>query len=142
MPDNMAWGKVLKKAPVGKPISKNSKVKFFELEASVDSAKSLLSPGLSSSCLITLTQVKDTISIPRIAVFDVDSMKVVYVKKNKYYEMRQILTGTSSLQSTVVTTGLNQNELVALLKPKNTFVKEKTLLPDSILRNHKFNLQE
>ena len=138
MPDNKAWGKILKKAPVGKPISKNSKVKFFEIEASVDSAIHILAPGLSTSCQVTLTQAHDTISIPLIAVFDQDSIKVVYIKKNNNYEMRQVLTGISSLKSTVVTAGLKYNEKIALLKPGNTFIKEKTLLPDSILRLHNF----
>jgi multidrug efflux pump subunit AcrA (membrane-fusion protein) len=138
MPDNKAWGKILKKAPVGKPLSQNSKVKIFEVEASVDSARHLLTPGLSTSCQVTITQANDTISIPLIAVFDQDSMKVVYIKKNNHYEMRQVLTGISSLKSTVVTAGLTYNEKIALLKPGNTFIKEKTLLPDSILREHNF----
>jgi hypothetical protein len=29
MPENKAWGKITKKAPVGQPVSENSKVKFF-----------------------------------------------------------------------------------------------------------------
>jgi multidrug efflux pump subunit AcrA (membrane-fusion protein) len=134
MPDNQAWGKILKKAPVGKPIKENSKVKYFEIEASVDSAMQLLAPGLSTSCQVAVTQVPDTISIPLIAVFDQDSMKVVYVRRNNTYEMRQVLTGISSLKSTVVIAGLNYNEEIALLAPDNTLIKEKTLLSDSILR--------
>jgi hypothetical protein len=134
MPDNKAWGKILKKAPVGKPIKENSKVKYFEIEASVDSAMQLLAPGLSTSCQVAVTQVHDTISIPLIAVFDQDSMKVVYVRQHNVYEMRQVLTGISSLKSTVVIAGLNYNEEIALLAPDNTLIKEKTLLSDSILR--------
>jgi HlyD family secretion protein len=137
MPDNKAWGKIVKKAPVGKPINANSKLKYFEIEASVDSVKQLLTAGLSTSCQVAVTQLHDTISIPLIAIFDQDSMKVVYVRQQNAYEMRQVLTGISSLKSTVVIAGLNYNEEIALLAPDNTLVKEKTPLPDSILRLHK-----
>ncbi len=134
MPGNMAWGKILKKAPVGQPQKEGSKVKLFEIEASVDSMLSLPEPGFTANCHVILKQIKDTIVIPQIAIFEEDSMKVVYVKKDKSYEMRQILTGLSSPKEAIIGTGLKRKEEVALSKPETSLIKEKTILPDSIAK--------
>ena len=133
MPENISWGKILKKSPVGQPYKKDSKVKLFEIEASIDSTLMMPDPGFTSSCHIVLKQIKDTIVIPQIAVFEEDSIKVVYVKKNSGYEMRQILQGISSPKEVIVTAGVERKETISLSKPSASLVKEKTLLPDSIV---------
>jgi len=135
LPENVSWGKILKKSPVGQPYKYGSKVKLFEIEASIDSTLIMPDPGFSASCHIVLTQVKDTVVVPQIAVFEEDSMKVVYVRKNSGYEMRQILQGTSSPKNVIVAAGLGREETISLSKPKASLVREKVLLPDSTANN-------
>ncbi|GAB6011418.1 efflux RND transporter periplasmic adaptor subunit [Viscerimonas tarda] len=131
MPENRAWGKILKKAPVGQQIKRDSKVKTFEIEATIDSTLTVPEPGITVSCRIILKQVKDTIIVPQVAIFEEDSIKVVYVKRAKGYEMRQILTGLSSPKEAIVTDGLNRKEVIALTKPTPSAIRERTLLPVS-----------
>ena len=133
MPENISYGKILKKSPVGQPYKRDSKVKIFEIEASIDSTLIMPDPGFTATCHIVLKQIKDTIVIPQIAVFEEDSMKVVYVKKKSGYEMRQILQGISSPKDIIVAAGLQREETISLSKPKSSLVKEKVLLPDSII---------
>lgn len=130
--DNIAWGKIQKKIPVGRQISRDSKVKYFEIEASIDSTQTLPDPGFTAVCHIFLKQVPDTIVVPQIAVFEQDSMKVVYVEKSKGFEMRQILIGESSPKESVVTSGLCINERIALSKPAISQIKSEKRLSDSI----------
>ena len=132
LPEELAWGKVLKKSPVAQPYKKDSKVKFFEIEASIDSATAMPEPGFTVNCEVFLRQIKDTLVVPQIAVFDADSLKVVYVKNGKDYEMRQIITGVSSPKETVVAAGLKAGESIALSKPSDSSVKKKSLLSDSL----------
>ena len=133
MPGNIGMGKILMKAPMGVPYRRNSKVKFFEIEASLDSAIVLPEPGFSTNCHIILKHVESAISVPRISVFEEDSAKVVYVKrKNGGYEMRQVETGLTSLSEAVVLVGLNDGETVSLSKPKASQVKRQVMLPDSL----------
>lgn len=134
MPGNFAQGRIIKKLPVGQPYKRDSKVKFFEVEASVDSLLELPEPGFTANSRIITTYIKDTIVIPQIAIYDVDSMKVVYVKKNNKYEMRQITTGLSSMKESIVTNGLNKGEVVSLIKPSASYIRGTKLLPDSIKR--------
>lgn len=135
MPGNNAWGRILSKAPVGQPMRNDSKVKFFEIEASVDSMQSLPEPGFTVNCHISLKQIKDTIVVPQIAIFEEDSMKVVYVKKNNKFELRQILTGITSPKEAIVSNGLKGNEIISLSKPKPSLIKDRILLPDSIRKS-------
>jgi HlyD family secretion protein len=134
MPGNFAWGKIVQKAPVGTPIKKDSKVKIFEIEASVDSSLILPEPGLTATCNVILQRIKDTIAIPQLAVFNVDSMSVVYVKKQKGFEERQVLTGPSSPNSTVIIAGLNGKEFISLTKPSSSFIKKHSKLPAAVIK--------
>ncbi|HRZ97223.1 MAG TPA: efflux RND transporter periplasmic adaptor subunit [Paludibacter sp.] len=136
IPDNKAWGKITMKSPVGKPVKENSKVKIFEIEASVDSSLALPEPGFTANCDIVLKRIADTIVIPQIAIFEQDSIKAVYVKNAKGYEMRQIMTGITSAKEAIVVTGLKRNEIISLSKPETEFVNLKTLLPDSIKKKY------
>jgi len=132
MPGNSAHGKILKKAPIGQPIKENSKVKFFEIEASMDKIKDLPEPGLTAHCTIIMQRVRDTIVVPQIAIFEVDSMKVVYVKTLKGYEKRQVKIGKSSLNEAVIISGLKGYERISLIKPSLTEIKKTTLLAKPI----------
>lgn len=131
MPGNAAWGRILTKAPVGQPVKRDSKVKFFEIEASVDSSLVLTKPGLTVSCKVIIVRVKDTIVVPQLAIFEEDSIKVVYVKQSKGYERRQVKIGESSPKNAVITAGLSGDESISLIKPSSSYIKGNTLLPDS-----------
>lgn len=130
LPGDTAWGKMIKKSPIGKPITRDSKVKIFEMEASVDSAQQIPTPGLSAECKVMLQRVADTIVVPQIAVFEVDSIKVVYVKLDKGFEKRQVITGLSSPKEMVIEAGLKWNEKIALSKPASSLIKREKMLTE------------
>jgi len=134
IPDNVASGKILKKAPMGKAIRKDSKVKFFEIESSIDSIQIMPEPGFTVNCRVMLKQVKDTLVIPQIAIFEEDSVKVSYVKIKDGFEKRQVLTGLSSAKEAIILAGLRRDEVIALSKPKASLVKSTIMLADSIVK--------
>ena len=132
MPGNIAFGKITQKSPVGQQYSENSKIKYFEIEASIDSVLTMPDPGLTAKCKIILTQVKDTIVVPQITINDVDSMKIVYVKNGKSYEERQIEIGLVSQKEAIISAGLNRGEVISLMKPDASLIKKRILLPEKI----------
>ena len=134
MPENKGSGKIIKKSPIGQPYKRGATVKFFEIEASIVEVDSMPDPGFTANCLIIMKLVENVISIPQIAVFEDDSIKVVYVQRKKGFESRQVLTDISSPTETVVTAGLEDGDVVALSKPKATRIKVHTALPDSLLQ--------
>jgi multidrug efflux pump subunit AcrA (membrane-fusion protein) len=129
MPENRAWGKITSKFPAGQQYTQGSKVKFYEVEASIDSSLVLPDPGFTANCHIIFSLERDTLVIPQIAVFEEDSMKVVYVKDKKGFEMRQIQLGISSQKEAVVAAGLKNNEEIALSRPHSASVRRRVLLP-------------
>lgn len=133
MPGNSGYGRIIKKLPVGQPYKRDSKVKFFEVEASLDSVLQLPEPGFTANSRIITNYINDTIVVPQVAIYDVDSMKVVYARNNKKYEVRQIMTGASSMKESVVTSGLKQGDVISLIKPSASHIRGTKLLTDSIL---------
>ncbi len=129
MPGNKAYGKILMKSPVGQPLKDDSKVKFFEVEASIEKIDVIPKPAYSANCKIFLKIIPDTIVVPQVAIFEQDSMDVVYVKKGKHFEKRQIEIGTSSLKSAIVSAGLQPNEVISLSKPAGQLIQGEKLLP-------------
>ncbi|MBN1927274.1 MAG: efflux RND transporter periplasmic adaptor subunit [Prolixibacteraceae bacterium] len=135
---NTGWGKILKKAPTGEPVNRNSKVKLFEITASVDSFKALPGIGMSAQCRVLLTNVPDTVVIPQLAIFEEDSMKFVYVQqKHNNFVKRQVATGSSSPRSAVIAAGLGEGETVSFVKPEKSKIRSVVFLPDSILIKYK-----
>ncbi|MDP4276709.1 MAG: hypothetical protein Q8914_03650 [Bacteroidota bacterium] len=129
MPGNKGWGSITKKAPVGKPVKEKSNVKTFEVEASIDRAKVWPKPGLSASCQVMLQRVPNVIVIPQLAIYDADSLKVVYVRHPKGYEERQVQLGAASPNNAVIVKGLSVNECISLAKPPAEAIKSHTRLP-------------
>jgi hypothetical protein len=129
MPDNQAWGKIEMKSPVGQQYKEGSKVKFFDIEVSIDSTLAMPEPGFTANCRIFLKQIKDTLLVPQIAVFEEDSMKVVYVKQGKQFDMYQVTTGISSPKEAIITAGLQGNEVISLVRPPASAIRKKQFLP-------------
>lgn len=132
MAGNIAWGKIELIEPMGQPVSRNSKVKEFKVYASIDSFKVIPNPGLSANCRIVLDEVHDTIVVPQLAIFEEDSVKVVYVLESHTYSRKEVLLGESSPKEAVVISGLRGDETLALNKPTQSRIKHNIPLADSI----------
>lgn len=132
MPDNPAWGKITNRAYQGQPVKRGSQVKTFEIEGSIDSVGVMPEPGYSADCNVIMEELKDVIVVPQIALFDQDSVKVVYVREGRRrnsWEMRQVRTGLASATESVIEQGLDEGETVALMRPAERAVGRRTLLP-------------
>jgi HlyD family secretion protein len=110
-------GSVLKKAPVGKNVRRDSDLKTYEVVVSIDSCHSELTPGLSASCDIIIHEVKDTVVVPTIAIHEQDSSKIIYVAQNNRFIPVGIETGLSNSTESIVTKGLKGDETIALAEP-------------------------
>jgi hypothetical protein len=133
MPGNSGTGKILKKAPMGQPYRRGSTVKFFEIEASIDSVLTMPEPGFTANCRIVFKQAENVIFVPQIALFDEDSIKIVFVQIKKGFEKRQVQTGISSPKESIITAGLEEGDVITLSKPKASLIKEMIALPDSVV---------
>lgn len=136
IPGARGFGKIVKKSKTWKPVTRGSNVKLYDVEASLDSVSVMPEPGFTAVCNIMLREMKDTVFIPQVALFSEDSIKAVFVKDKNGYEMRQVETGLSSNKEVVVIAGLNGGEQIALIRPKESAVRNRVMLPDSIVRKY------
>ncbi len=123
----MTTGKINRKSLSGSMAQRysGSKVKSFEVIIDVDSCHSKMKPGLSASCEIILNEIKDTLFVPTLAIFEKDSSKLVYVKQKKGFVPVRIETGTSGSSFTIITAGLSGDEDIALREPPGKMISVK-----------------
>lgn len=122
MPANRAWGRVTRLSPMGLKRTEGSEVKTFEVEATVDSLLQPLDPGLSVNCRIFLQHVPDTLVVPTVCVYKRDSVDVVYVRKGRKYEEREVRLSISTPRSSVIAEGVSEGEQITLIKPDDKHI--------------------
>jgi HlyD family secretion protein len=130
-------GKVNRKGLIGRTAQMYSdmKVKFYEVIIDIDSCHSKIKPGLSANCEVLLNEVKDTLFVPSLALFERDSAHVVYVLNKKNFIPVKVKTGGSGSSFTIITGGLKGDEIIALSEPPNRLItpeKRKFERSDSI----------
>jgi len=126
-------GVVNRKSLMGKTAERwsDSQVKFYEIIIDIDSCDSKMKPGLSASCTITLKEVRDTLFVPTLAIFERDSARVVYVMGKKKFSPVKIETGISGSSHTIITDGLKGGEIVALSEPPNSLIIQDKIKTDT-----------
>lgn len=128
-PDGQAWGHITKKMPVGVEASRGSKVKLFEVTASIDSTLSSVRPQSSARCRICLRLMKDTLVVPSVCIMDADSTKVVFVRSHTgHVEQREVEVAYASSAEAVVARGIEEGEDLLLLRPADGAIRKKTFL--------------
>lgn len=128
-PEGQAWGHITKKMPVGVEASRGSKVKLFEVTASIDSTLSAVRPQSSARCRICLRLMTDTLVVPSVCVMDADSTKVVFVRSHTgHVEQREVEVAYASSSEAVIARGVNEGEELLLLRPSDGAIRKKTFL--------------
>jgi HlyD family secretion protein len=122
-------GKIKKKTLVGKQAEGQTSVKTYEVIVSVDSCHTLMKPGLSAGCKIIIDEVKDTVVVPTLAIFDRDSAKIIYVARDEKFIPVTVETGLSNSSESIISKGLTGTETIALVEPPLKWIvrKEKTI---------------
>jgi HlyD family secretion protein len=115
-------GEVKRKTLAGRTTDHQSAIKLYEIIVSIDSLHSFLSPGLSAACRIVVNQVADTIVVPTLAIFEKDSLNIVYVARGRKFKPVPVETGLSNSSSTIVRKGLEGNETIALVEPPHRMI--------------------
>jgi HlyD family secretion protein len=121
-PDIELTGKIKYKAPVGKPVKKNSDVKVFEVIVTLDSSSMNLQPGLGLTCEILVKNVPDTVVVPLVALFDEDSLRVVYVADKQMFNRMAVVVAYYNNKEAIIEEGLEGYETLALMKPPESLI--------------------
>ena len=107
---------------------KDSKIKKVGVFVEIDSNSVNLTPGLTAECSIVIEEFKDVLAVPHECIFEKDSVKVVYVREGKQYDLRPVELDYQDEDFIFVKNGLNSGEKLALAKPPSSLI----IIPDSI----------
>ncbi|NJK86348.1 MAG: HlyD family efflux transporter periplasmic adaptor subunit, partial [Bacteroidales bacterium] len=121
-PDIFLTGKIKSKSQVGKPVKRDSKVKMYEISATLDSSQFVTTPNLSTTCRIYVQELPDTLTIPIISVFEYDSSKIVYLAYGNKFKRQVIETGSHSNTQVIISKGLSEGEFIALNEPSLSMI--------------------
>ena len=137
-------GKIKNKKLVGKQNDNQTSIKTYEVIVSVDSCHSQMQPGLSALCTIIIDEVKDTVVVPTLAIFEQDSSKIIYIVSNEMYIPMPVETGLSNSSESIIIKGLSGTETIALMEPPHNLIEKKNIIikntSDSLKRDTLVNI--
>jgi len=96
---------------------RNTNVKVFDVEVTIDSSDGELRPGMTCDCRLIIDRIPEALTIPLQSVFDKEDTTVVYVMGAAGPRMRKVSVGEKSADFIVITEGLKPGEEVCLRDP-------------------------
>lgn len=116
-PDKQLSGQVITVANIGQAML-NSDAKVFEVKIKIFGKDKDLKPAMTTSNAIEAGTFTDTVMVATDAVFENDSMKYVYVGKEK--PVKQIVwLGDENENNVLIRKGLKEGDVVWLTEPAN-----------------------
>ncbi len=109
-------GEVTSVANVGEK-KRGSDIKIFNIKIKLSETNDNIRPGMTTSNRILTFSKKEVITIPLEAVFSRDSIKYAYVKSGFSISKIQIELGESNNDEVIINRGLNEKDIVYLMKP-------------------------
>ena len=102
----------------------SSKIKVFPVEIYLDKVSENLLPGLTVSCRIIIDKLDHVLYVPIEAIRTEAGRFFVYKKTVGGYEKVDVETGRSNSDFTIIESGLNEGDEIALIDP---FPKEEAM---------------
>ena len=113
--DTVYTGEVMSVAGLAKFKRRESKVKVFHVEILLDEASRKLMPGMTVSCRIVLDRIDDAVYVPIEAVFKEGEKEFAFVRSGSGFRKKDIKTGISNNDFTIVENGLREGDRVSLI---------------------------
>lgn len=113
-------GKVKSVATLAQPRKKDIPINFFEVLIALDTTDNhVMKPGSQVSAKIFVEKQNSVIVIPNQALFVEEEETYVYVWKGDRFEKRIVQTSSRSITQTIISSGLDVGEQVALKQPES-----------------------
>ncbi len=115
-PDKELKGEVISVANIGQPMPKSDS-KVFLVNIRVFGSDPDLKPAMTTGNLIKTGVYNDKLYVPSEAVFETDSTKFVYLKKNKL--VKQLVdTGEENEDFVIINKGVSEGDVLVLNEPE------------------------
>lgn len=122
-------GRVARVDRVAKPIQRDSKVKKVEVTVQIDTTADDIRPGLTAGADVFVRRFRNVPAVPHECVFERDSVKIVYVKKDSKFEARPIVVLFQDEDFLAVYGELAEGDQLAMRDPGSSMVR----FPDKLV---------
>ena len=95
----------------------STKIKVFPVEIYLNETHKDLLPGLTVSCRIIVDKVEDVLYVPIEAIRSEAGKNFVYKKSGGSFEKVEVETGRSNSDYTIIASGLDEDDVIALVDP-------------------------
>ena len=95
----------------------STKIKVFPVEIYLNETHKDLLPGLTVSCRIIVDKLEDVLYVPIDAIHTEAGKNFVYKKSGASFEKVEVETGRSNSDYTIIASGLNEGDEIALIDP-------------------------
>ena len=116
-PDKKFTGTIVTVSQIGHEKGSGSNVKVFDIVVDLAGTDEVLKPGITTTNKIVIGTMKEVLSIPIIAVVELEKKTYAFVKDGSGFEKREITLGARNDNFVVVAQGLKPGEAVALRNP-------------------------
>jgi len=115
--DSKFSGTVMEVANLAVNKTGSTKIKVFPVEIYLNETHKDLLPGLTVSCRIIVDKLEDVLYVPIDAIQSEAGRNYVYKKSGNSYVKVEVETGRSNSDYTVIASGLNEGDEIALVNP-------------------------
>ncbi|BDY04656.1 HlyD family efflux transporter periplasmic adaptor subunit [Ferrimonas sp. YFM] len=117
-PDRPIKGKVSRVEALAKPKDNNSPVNYFAFNVELESTDTqVMFPGREVTARVLVGHQEQVVSIPNQALFQEEGQAWVYLQQREGFVKQSVTPGDRSLNRTVILSGLEAGDTIALAKP-------------------------
>ena len=135
-PEKKFTGKVVEVANIGEQLQ-SSNAKVYEVRIVVNEFDSILRPAMTTKNKILTSIVDSVLFIPIEAIFNSDSVAIVYKKHGSSVTRQQVIVGQSNDNEIIIKAGLKADDEVLLVPPEKSEKLTLDLLPKEIVAKYK-----
>lgn len=115
--DSIFQGIISQVASLGREKGDDSNLKVFEVVVSLGDSSDILKPGMTTSNKLIINEIPDVLFIPHESIFESEGQRFVFVQNGSSYDMQEVTVGEKSEDFIVITSGLEEGDVIALRNP-------------------------
>lgn len=117
LPDTSFSGYVDYVAVLAKKKDRDSNVKVFDVIVRLTEKDTTMMPGMTVRSEIEVNRISDVLQVPLDCLFKKDNQSIVYVKKGRGFQPREVVLGASNDDFVIIQKGLKEGDEVAMIDP-------------------------
>jgi len=124
--DSTFTGTISQVASLGRQKGDDSNLKVFEVVVSLSDSSDILKPGMTTSNKIIINEIPDVLFIPHESIFESEGKRFVFLQNGSSYDRQEVTVGDKSEDFIIITSGLEEGNVIALRDPEEDISAEST----------------